>query len=145
MAELIFKRMVADIGLAPSFSVSSFGTSSCEEGSPIYAPAKRTLERHGVEGTHNARTLSLKDVVNNDYILVMDSANLFDVLRLTGGAFGEKIYKLLSFTSDAHDVADPWYTLDFERAYADIEKGCAAFLDFLLKERAEGLAYDRRH
>lgn len=145
MAELIFKKLVTERELDLSFRIGSFATSDCEEGSPIYPPAKKTLAKHGVEGTHISRQLSLKDVKNYDYILIMDSNNLFDVLRLTGGNYSEKIYKLCSFTSRPRDVADPWYTLDFEKAYSDIEEGCRAFLEFLLKEKAEAFAYDKRH
>lgn len=145
MAELIFKKLVDEQGLSLSFNITSFGTSDCEEGNPIYSPARRTLERHGISGSHIARQISLKDVINNDYLLVMDGGNLFDLLRLTGGKFGDKIMRLCSFTSRERDVADPWYTLDFEKAYEDIYDGCKCFLEYLLKEKAEALSYDRRH
>lgn len=145
MAELIFKKMVEERGLKSGFCITSCGTDSCEEGNSVYAPAKRTLEKHGVQGTHIARQMTLSDVINNDYILVMDSKNLFDVLRLTGGSHGEKIFKLMSFTERPGDVADPWYTRDFERTYTDVYDGCAGFLEYLLKEKAEGFGYDRRH
>lgn len=145
MAELVFKKMVEDEGLSLSFNVSSFGTSDEEEGNPVYPPAKQTLARHNIPGNHIARQLCLKDVINNDYILVMDSANLLNVLRLTGGKFGEKIFKLCSFTDNPRDVADPWFTRDFERAYSDISDGCRAFLEYLKKEKAEAFSYDKRH
>lgn len=145
MAELVFKKMVEERGLKSSFNISSFGTSDCEEGNPVYPPIKRTLESHGVDGTHIARQLSLKDVINNDYILVMDSENLFDVLRLTGGEFGSKIFKLCSFTARPRDVADPWYTRDFERAYNDVYDGCKCFLDYLLNKHSQAFDYDSRH
>ena len=145
MAELIFTDMVKKRGLALSFRISSYGTSDCEEGNSIYPPAKRTLEAHGIYGSHIARQITLKDIKNNDYILVMDSSNLFDVLRLTSGEYGEKIFKLCSFTSNPRDIADPWYTRDFERAYKDIEDGCRCFLEYLLKEKAEAFEYDKRH
>ena len=67
MAELIFTRMVKERGLASSFRITSFGTSDCEEGNPVYAPAKKTLIMHGVPGNHIAKQISLKDVINNDY------------------------------------------------------------------------------
>ena len=145
MAELIFTDMVKKRGLSNSFRISSHGTSYYEEGNPIYPPAKRTLEEHGIEGAHISRQLTLKDIKNNDYILVMDSSNLFDVLRLTGGAYGEKIFKLRSFTPSQGDVADPWYTRDFEKAFNDVEEGCRYFLEFLLKEKSEAFEYDKRH
>ncbi|MCI9406904.1 MAG: low molecular weight phosphotyrosine protein phosphatase [Clostridia bacterium] len=145
MAELIFKDLIKERKLDLSFRVSSFGTSDCEEGNSIYPPAKRTLIMHGIPGSHVAKQISLKDVKNNDYILVMDSSNLLDMLRLTGGNYGEKIFKLCSFTHRPRDVADPWYTRDFETAFSDIEDGCKCFLEYILKEKAEALDYDRRH
>ncbi|MDE5722473.1 MAG: low molecular weight phosphotyrosine protein phosphatase [Clostridia bacterium] len=145
MAELVFKDMVKQRGLELSFCVTSFGTSGCEEGSQIYPPAKRTLIMHGIAGNHVAKQITLKDIINNDYIIVMDSSNLLDLLRLTGGGFGDKIYKLCSFTDRPRDVADPWYTRDFEKAFSDISDGCRAFLEFLLKEKGEAFKYDSRH
>ncbi len=145
MAELIFKKMIKERGLENSFCISSFGTSDCEEGSPIYPPAQKTLAAHDVTGVHIARQITKRDVINSDYVLVMDRENLFDLLRLTGGEFGEKIFKLCSFTDRERDVADPWYTRDFERSYRDIYEGCKCFLEYLTLKHAEELDYDRRH
>lgn len=135
MAELIFKDMVASEEVNERFSVSSCGTSDCEEGNPVYPPARRTLDRHGIFGEHTARQIGRADIVNNDYIIVMDSSNLMDVLHLAGEANGGKVYKLMSFAGSGADVADPWYTRDFERAYNDIVRGCRAFLDFVLNKK----------
>lgn len=145
MAELIFKDMTEKRGLALSFNVSSRATSSYEVGNPIYAPAKRTLEEHNIKGSHRSCQLTKSDVINNDYILVMDSGNLMDVLRLTGGEYGDKIFKLCSFTDNPRDVADPWYTRDFEKAFKDIYDGCNCFLEYLLKEKKQAFDYDKRH
>lgn len=145
MAELIFKNMVKEEGLASSFCISSFATSDEEEGNPIYPPALRTLALHGIEGSHTAKQLSLSDIKNNDYILVMDSSNLLNVVRLAGGEYSHKVYKLCSFTSNPRDVADPWYSRDFERAFSDIEDGCRCFLDYILKEKAQLINYNKRH
>lgn len=136
MAELIFKKILNEKNLAKNFNVSSFATSCCEVGNVIYPPAKRTLEKHAVEGTHVSRQLTLNDVKNNDYILVMDSENLRDVLNLTNGKYAEKIFKLLSFADRPDDVADPWYTRDFEKTYQDIVKGCHGFLNYVLNEKS---------
>lgn len=133
MAELIFKKMVEERGVSHMFSVTSCGTEA-ETGCSVYPNAKRTLERHGVSGNHIARQLEKSDIINNDYILVMDAANLFDVLRVSGGAFSDKVYKLTAFCRNPRDVSDPWYTRDFEKAYADIYEGCERFLDFLLSD-----------
>ena len=145
MAELVFKNMVEERGLSSSFCISSYGTSDEEEGNPIYPPAKRTLIMHGIAGNHIARQLTLKDIINNDYILVMDSRNLMNIMHLTGGKYSEKVFKLCAFTGNPRDVADPWYTRDFERAFADIEDGCRGFLEFILKEKGELINYNKRH
>lgn len=145
MAELIFKKLVDGQGLNSSFKITSFGTSDCEEGNPIYPPAKRALERHGVEGEHVAKQISKRDILNNDYILVMDTNNLFDVLSISGDSCSEKIYKLRAFTGDNSDIADPWYSLNFEKAFLKIEEGCKAFLKYLLKHNKEAFDYDNRH
>ena len=137
--------MVGERGLSNSFCISSFGTSDEEEGNPIYPPAKKTLIMHGIPGNHTARQLSLKDIINNDYILVMDSSNLMNIMRLTGGKYSEKVFKLCSFTDNPRDVADPWYTRNFERAFSDIEDGCKGFLEFILKDKAELINYNNRH
>lgn len=145
MAELILKHLVKERGLEHSFDIKSYGTSDEEEGNPVYPPAKRTLRAHGIEGEHTARQLSLKDVINSDFVLVMSSSNLLDVLRLTGGEFGGKIFKLMSFTKNPRDVADPWYTGDFERAFVDIYEGVNGFLEYVLKEKKDAIDYDLRH
>lgn len=131
MAELMFKKMLAERDLAGEFYISSRATSSCEEGNGIYPPARRTLAAHGIEGSHRSTPLEKSDVINADYILVMDSENLFDVLRITGGKYGEKIFKLLSFAGENRDVADPWYTRDFEKTYTDLQAGLTGFLKYL--------------
>lgn len=137
MAELIFKDMVEKRGLSRSFHISSCATSYEEVGNPIYPPAARELARHGIYGTHRARRMTKSDASENDYILVMDASNLANVLRLTEGEHREKIFKLCSFTDSPRDVADPWYTRDFEKAFDDISDGCNAFLEYLLWEKKE--------
>lgn len=131
MAELIFKKILADRGLTEKFSVTSCGTSSCEAGSPIYPPARNTLAAHGITGSHTARKITRADFENSDYILVMDSENLSDLHRVANPLERSKIHKLCSFTSRPRDVADPWYTRDFETTYRDIVDGCNGFLEYL--------------
>lgn len=145
MGEAIFKRMAEEEGLAHLFTVSSFGTSDEEEGNPVYLPARRTLETHGIVGfTHRAKQLTLSDVKNNDYILVMDDGNMFDVIRLTAGRYGEKIFKLGYFCTPQFNVDDPWYTRDFERAYREIYSGCAGFMEYIKINHANSIDYARR-
>lgn len=145
MAELIMKRAVKEKGLENSFDIKSFATSDEEAGSSIYPPAKRTLTAHGVEGEHISQQLSMRDVINSDYVLVMNSSNLSDVLMMTGGAFKDKIFKLCDFTDNPRDVADPWYTRDFEKAFEDISDGVNGFLNYVLNEHANAIDYDKRH
>ncbi len=144
-AEAVFKRMVEEDGLSSSFSVTSYGTSDCEEGNPVYRPARAVLEREGYDFKHFARRISLKEVKNADYVLVMDGMNLRDLLRLTGGHYSEKIFRLASFLSGGGDIDDPWYTGDFDRAYGEIYSSCRAFLDYIKREHSAALDYDRRH
>lgn len=138
MAEYVFKNMIEERGLGKYFYVTSRGTSDCEAGSPIYPPARSELLRHGIECVHTAKMLTRSELQSCDYALVMDSYNLRDVLSLAGGEFGHKVFKICSFTDNPRDVADPWYTRNFEKAYADIEDGCGAFLEYVIKEKGIG-------
>lgn len=133
MAELIFKKMIAERGVSDRFAVDSCATSGYEIGNPVYSPALQTLRAHGVSGNHTARRITHDDLAKSDYVLVMDEDNLRAVTRLAQESERGKVRKLCSFTARPRDVADPWYTGDFEQAFADIEEGCAAFLDFVLK------------
>ena len=135
MAELVFKNMVKEHGLSAYFNVTSFGTSDEEEGNPIYPPAKKTLILHGIPGSHTAKQLAFADVKNNDYILVMDSGNLIDVLRLAGWQYSSRVFKLCSFTENPRDVSDPYYSKKKKKAFSDIEDGCKGFLNFIVKEK----------
>ncbi len=89
--------------------------------------------------------ISLKDIKNSDYVIVMDHMNMRDIVRMTGGQYGEKIFKLGYFSGGDEDVDDPWYTRDFERAYDEIFRGCSAFLQYIVREHANALDYDKRH
>lgn len=134
MAELIFKDMLRREGLEHEFTVDSFGTSDEEEGNGIYPPARAVFAAHGISGSHTAKQLTAADVAQNDYVLVMEIRNSDAVLRITSGRYSERIMRLCDFTSRPRDVADPWYTRDFDRAYSDIYDGCSAFLDKVKKD-----------
>lgn len=129
MAELVFKDLVEKQGISDKFNVISRATSSYEIGNPIYYMASKTLSKHNINGSHIATRISNNDL-DSDYILVMDDSNYRDILRLNG-VDKNKVFKLCDFTSNPRDVADPWYTRDFETAYNDILDGCTAFLQFL--------------
>lgn len=132
VAELVFKDLLEREGLSGKAEVTSCGTSDCESGSHIYPRAKQTLVLRGIDGDHVARQISEADL-DSDFIVCMDAYNYADLMRIRG-IKKERVRKLRSFTADPRDVADPWYTKDFEKAFSDIEEGCKGFLNYL-KER----------
>lgn len=138
MAEFIFKKMVAEKGMASEFYISSSATSTEEiwngVGNPVYPPAKRELLKHNIS-CEGKRAVQLKysDYENYDYFIGMDRANIKNMNIILKSDKENKIYKLMSFTENGGDVADPWYTRDFEVTYNDIYNGCKGFLEFLLR------------
>jgi len=139
MAEAIFKRLAEEKGVAGNLSISSFATSDCEADNPVYPPAQRVLKEKGYNFSHRAKTLSLSDVKNADYVLVMDKMNYDDVRRIAGKDNEEKVIRLGSFLPEPIDIDDPWYTHDFERTYDEIYSACKIFLNFLLLKHANAL------
>ena len=137
MAEFVMKDLAAKSNLTDRFYIASAATSSEEiwngVGSPIYPPAKAKLARHGIscEGKR-AVQLTRADYGRYDYLIGMDSANIRNMHRMLGGDPEGKIYKLLSFAGSNRDIADPWYTGNFDVAYEDIMEGCQALLDQLV-------------
>jgi protein-tyrosine phosphatase len=133
MAELVFKKMIKERGLEGAFFVASSATSTEEiwngVGNPVYPPAKAELARHGIS-TEGKRAVQLKpdDADKYDMFIGMDSANVRNMQRILGEGACQKISKLLDHTDRGGDVADPWYTRNFEKTYADVYDGCAALL-----------------
>ena len=144
MAEAVFSRLIEERGVALSFTVNSRATSDCEEGNPVYPPAQKALRERGYNFSHRAKKLTLADIKNADYVLVMDRMNLADVTYIAG-AHSEKVRLLGHLLPEKIEIDDPWYTRDFDRAYNEIYAACNAFLDYLLKEHAEAFKYDNRH
>lgn len=139
MAEMIFKKMLAEKGLETAFEVRSSATSTEEiwngVGNPVYPPAKAELKKHGIscEGKR-AVQLQSADYERYDLFVGMDSANIRNMNRILGGDPQKKIRKLMDFTSRGGDVADPWYSDRFDLAYRDIRDGCEALLEWVLAE-----------
>lgn len=135
MAEFIFKKMLAERGLSDRFSAESRATSAEELGNPVYPPARRELLRHGIgcDGKY-AVQLTGSDYGKYDLLIGMDSANIRNMHRLFSGDPCGKIRKLMDYTARGGDVADPWYSGDFEVTYKDVSEGCAALLESLLKK-----------
>lgn len=139
MAEFILKDMVAKRGLAQDFQIDSAATTTEEiwngVGNPIYPPARQCLEKHGIPYSvdKRARLLTRTDYEKYDYIIGMDSENRRDMARILGQDLNQKISLLLDFTERPRNVADPWYTRNFEITYDDISEGCEKFLDAIEK------------
>ena len=137
MAEFIFKKLITEKGLKDGFYVSSSATSTEEIwngiGNPVYPPAKRELEKHGIfcDGK-KAVQLKYDDYDKYDFFIGMDRANIRNMNIILKGDKAGKIYKLMSFTERGGDVADPWYTGDFTTTYNDIFEGCKCLLDYLI-------------
>lgn len=135
MAEFIMKNMVKNEGLSESFFIASSATSTEEIGNPVYPPAQRELARHGLSPTGKyAVQLKKSDYDKYDIFAVMDENNLRNIRRIFPSDPQGKVHKLLSFAGSGRDVADPWYSGDFETAYNDIFSGCKALLDKLKEE-----------
>ena len=132
MAEFVMKDMVKKAGLEGQFRIASAATSTEEIGNPVYPPARRKLAEHGIgcDG-HAARQLTSRDYDDYDLLIGMDQANLRNMRRICGGDPAGKLHLLLDYTHHPGDVADPWYTGDFEATWRDVQAGCRGLLDRL--------------
>ena len=136
MAECVFTELAARRGLEDRVSAASAATSSEELGNPIYPPAARKLwEKKIPVLPHAARRMTAGDYGLYDLLIGMDGANIRNMTRIAGGDPEGKIRRLLDGTARPRDVADPWYTDDFETAYQDIREGCEALLTRLFPEK----------
>ena len=135
MAEFVMKDMLAKAGLG-DVTVESAALHTDELGNDIHYGTKRELAKHGIPfSPRRAWLLSSGKLQEYDLVVGMDAANMRDLRRLAGPAAAQKFRKLLDFAGTDRDVADPWYTGDFEATYADIVAGCSALLEEL--RRAE--------
>ena len=132
MAEFVMKDLVKKAGLEWAFEIASAATSTEEIGNPVYPPARRKLAEHGIGcAGKTARQLRREDYEYYDYLVGMDSANLRNMRRICGGDPEGKISLLLDHTNRPADVADPWYTGDFEATWQDVLEGCSCLLEKL--------------
>lgn len=139
MAEFIMKDIVQKAGLKDQFSIASAATSTEEIGNPVYPPARRKLAEHDIGcAGKTARQIVKADYDSFDLLIGMDSANLRNMRRICGGDCEGKMHLLMEYTGRPGDVADPWYTGDFETAWQDIQEGCGGLLKRL---ESEGLIY----
>jgi protein-tyrosine phosphatase len=129
MAEFVMKDMVSNRGLSDRISVCSSATSTEEIGNGIHYGTRKILEKYSIP--HRARQavqLTRADYGKYDLIIGMDSANMRNMLRIFGHDPEGKVTRLMDFTDRHTDVADPWYTGDFEATYRDVTEGCEALL-----------------
>ena len=132
MAEQVMKHMVAQRGIAHDFFIDSAATSTEEIGNPIYPPAARKLRSEGIPvGSHRSRQLRKADYDKFDLLLCADSANIRNSLRILGSDDEGKLRRLLEYTPRPRDIADPWYTGNFDETYEDVREGCDCLLEAL--------------
>ncbi|MDR3766387.1 MAG: low molecular weight protein-tyrosine-phosphatase [Butyricicoccus sp.] len=134
MAEFVMKDMVKKTGLEDAFYIESAAISAEELGNPVYPPARQLMERHGLQCMGKvARQMKKRDYDAFDLLIGMDGSNLRGMHRICGEDVSEKMHLLLDYTDHPRDVADPWYTRDFEATWRDVQEGCAGLLKYLCK------------
>ena len=133
MAEYVMKDLVKKAGLEDELQIASAATSREEIGNPVYPSARRKLAEHGIScGGHAARQLRNSDYEEYDLLIGMDRANLRNMYRICGGDFNDKMHLLMEYAGrPGQEVADPWYTGDFEAAWRDVLARCQGLLDHL--------------
>ena len=132
MAEFMFKKMVEDHHEEALFHIESAATSREEIGNGVYPSARYELKKHGIICRDKyARQVTKKDYEAYDYLICMDAYNVRNLQRIIGDDPLHKVHLLLSFTDHARDVADPWYTDDFETTWNDLEEGLEAFYKYV--------------
>ena len=135
MAEYLFRDMVQKKGLSDRFHIASAATSREEIGNGVYPPAKRKLASVGISCTmHHARQVTKADYDAYDYLLVAERYNIPNLMRQIKEDPENKVHRLLDFCNHPRDIADPWYTGDFDITYNDIMEGLEAFLIHLKNE-----------
>lgn len=136
MAEYIMRDLVKKEGLDNAVVVASAATSTEEIGNPVHHGTARILRRLGIDFSQKrARRITGQDYHSYDYILGMDTANIRNIQYIMGIDTDGKVKRLLDFSDRPRDIADPWYTGDFETTYEDIVEGCGAFLQYLKEKR----------
>ena len=132
MAEYVFKDMIKKQGLEKNFYIDSAATSAEEIGNPVHYGTRNKLKQMNIEcGDHKARIITKKDYETFNYIIGMEEQNLINIKRIVGEDKKHKIFKLLDFSDNPRDIADPWYTGNFDKTYEDIVQGLEGFMKYL--------------
>ncbi len=129
MAEYVMKALVAEAGRSAEFEIASAATSAEEIGNGVYPPVRRLLEAAGIDcSAHAARQMTVADYRHYDLVVAMDGQNLANIRRIIGSDPDGKVCRLLDFTPTPGDIADPWYTRDFNLTWRQVNAGCRALL-----------------
>ena len=134
MAEFIFKDMINKKGLSKQFIIKSAATSYEEIGNDIHYGAKdKLIQKHIPFTKRKATRITPEDYKKYDFIIGMEESNISNIRRIVGEDKDNKMYRLLDFSDNPRDIADPWYTGNFEVTYNDIVEGCNGFIKYLEK------------
>ena len=134
MAEFVMKHLVKEAGMENDFHIESAATSTEEIGNSVYPPARRKLAEHGISCQgKTARQMTRSDYYRYDLLVGMDSRNIRNMNRICGSDPDGKIVMLMDYTDRPSDVAEPWYTGDFETTWRDVLEGCQGLLDSIAK------------
>ena len=138
MAEFVMKDIVKSAGMEKDFYIASSATSTEEIGNPVHYGTKNKLRQYGisVDGKY-AVQLTKADYEKYDYIIGMDSWNMRNILRIVGQDTKNKVYKLLDFAGENRDIADPWYTDNFDETYRDVHLGCTKLFEKITSIRGK--------
>ncbi|MCD8160036.1 MAG: low molecular weight phosphotyrosine protein phosphatase [Clostridiales bacterium] len=132
LAQSVFAYLVQQAGLSDDCYIDSMATSTEEIGNPPHWGTVQKLREVGIPLVpHRARKITWRDYERFDFIIGMDEWNMDNLRRILRGDPEEKVHKLLSFAGSRRDIADPWYTGDFDATYADVLEGCTALLEYL--------------
>ncbi len=132
LAQSVFTYKVKELGLADRFYIDSMATSTEEIGNPPHRGTVKKLNEVGIPVVpHKAKQITWSDYSKFDYIIGMDAWNMRNLNRMLKGDPEGKVHKFLTFAGSGRDIADPWYTGDFDATYNDVVEGCDGFLDYL--------------
>ena len=138
MAESVMTHLINQQNLSHLFEIASAATSREEIGNPPHYGTVNKLREVGIPVVpHRAVQMTKADYEYYDYLIGMDTANIRNMTRIADGDTDGKIYKLLTCTGSGRDVADPWYTGDFDATYEDVDAGCRALIEYILNDSAD--------
>lgn len=136
MSQFVLQHMVNKMGISELFDIDSRATSTEEIGNPPHRGTVKKMQEEGIPVLpHRAVQITWNDYKNADYIIGMDTWNIRNLNRMLKGDPEGKVYKLLTFAGSDRDIADPWYTGDFDATYNDVTEGCRGFLEYLRKNQ----------